>query len=82
MAKKKPTIEDYREYLRTVGARIRAARLREGLTIQQAADRGGVKRVTWTKWESGENHPNELCVACALDLPRPADWWPLEPEPA
>ena len=73
MPKKKPARD---AYLVAIGARIRAARKREGITIQQAADRAGVARVTWTKWESGERWPDPRDVSYALDLPDPFEWWP------
>ena len=38
-------------------ADIRAARKRAGLTQTQAANLLGVTRVTWARWESGEQAP-------------------------
>lgn len=39
---------------------LKSARVNAGLTQQQAADLGGVTRITIGKWERGTSAPNRL----------------------
>jgi len=53
---------------------IREARLREGLTQQELADRSGRERSVIARWEQGAVAPSleallEVIQACGFDLP-------------
>ncbi len=49
--------------LKTIGARLRAARLALGLTQKDLYEPLGVKAATWNHWESGKRLPDPLVMA-------------------
>jgi len=48
--------------LKTIGARLRAARLALGLTQKDLYEPLGVKPATWNHWESGKRLPDPLVM--------------------
>lgn len=44
--------------VRSLGSRLRTARLASGLTLQQVGDRIGVTGQTISNWETGKSFPN------------------------
>ena len=46
--------------------RLKAARLRLGLTQREAADQIGVPSNTWSRWERGEVRPQGLNLRAVL----------------
>ena len=45
-----------------IAAWIRKSRAYAGLTQAQAADKFGVHRTTWVRWESGTHRPEPICL--------------------
>ncbi len=60
------------EDTRTLGEYVRARRLAQGMTLQDASDRSGVDRSYWSRLETGEYQtPNPrflIAMARALDI--------------
>ena len=60
----------------TLGARIRAAREEQRLSIEALAESLGVHRRTLERWESGEIQPSRRKVSLiALLLDKPVEWF-------
>lgn len=68
--------------------RLRAARIRAGMTRADLAAEAGIHRETVANWEDGLNVPRlrELLLVCAALHISPADlfppldeWWPMPP---
>jgi DNA-binding transcriptional regulator YiaG len=47
---------------------IKELRLSAGLSQEEAADRVGVNRVTWTRWENGTRVPSSMACAAIRAL--------------
>lgn len=80
-------VEGPREPVRTeddpwypLASRIRAERVRQGLSVRELADRVGCSRATIHNWESGRPVPPQKCVRLAEALAvDPADLLSLHP---
>lgn len=45
-----------------IGKRLKIARIKANLTLQESADLVGVDRVTIGNWESGRHYPNAVAL--------------------
>ncbi len=55
-----------------IGGRIRQLRIQAGISQERAAAHAGVSRITWQRYETGEDNPSAQripAVAAALDAP-------------
>lgn len=53
----------------SLGDRLRKIRRDRGLTQEQIAAELGIKGVTWSAWEAGRTHPNDV-IALAVIIER------------
>ena len=60
---------------KTIGARLREARIKAGLTQQQLADKAGVPVTTLSRYENGRIEPEVgTCARLCRTLHVSADW--------